>query len=149
MLLGSYLALLRRSQTDLSGALRHVGSAHGDEVDVAALTRVLAEQCEAHVDALEQATDRYDAVDEPPEPRSARFGGPREGPLGLIRDLQDLYVMACECDIAWTLIGQAAQGAHDQELIAVVGRCEGETSQQLAWLRSRMKQAAPQALVVA
>jgi len=30
-----------------------------------------------------------------------------------------------------------------------VASCEGETELQLAWLRTRMKQAAPQALVVA
>ncbi|MDT0530284.1 hypothetical protein RM555_14930 [Micromonospora sp. DSM 115977] len=29
------------------------------------------------------------------------------------------------------------------------GRCEGETAIQLKWLRTRMKAAAPQALVVA
>jgi hypothetical protein len=57
--------------------------------------------------------------------------------------------MAAECDICWTLIGQAAQGARDTELLGVVRRCEGETATQLAWLRTRMKQAAPQALVVA
>jgi hypothetical protein len=56
--------------------------------------------------------------------------------------------MATECDIAWTLVGQAAQGARDQELLDVVNACEGETSTQMLWLQTRMKQAAPQALVV-
>jgi hypothetical protein len=56
--------------------------------------------------------------------------------------------MATECDIAWTLVGQAAQGARDAELFAVVEACEGETAGQLKWLKTRMKQAAPQALVV-
>ena len=57
--------------------------------------------------------------------------------------------MAADCDICWTVIGQAAQGARDNELLEVVRRCEGETAAQLAWLRTRMKQAAPQALIVA
>ena len=70
-------------------------------------------------------------------------------PLGLLRDLHDLYLIACECDIAWTLIGQAAQGARDRELLAVVQTCEAETAIQINWARSRMKEAAPQALVVA
>jgi hypothetical protein len=30
------------------------------------------------------------------------------GGLGLLRDLQDLYLMTTECDITWTMIGQAA-----------------------------------------
>ncbi|MDP9293702.1 MAG: hypothetical protein M3O90_04620, partial [Actinomycetota bacterium] len=75
--------------------------------------------------------------------------GARSGGLGLLRDLHDLYLMATECDLAWTLVGQAAQGARDRELLDVVARCEGETAIQLKWLRTRMKQAAPQALVVA
>jgi hypothetical protein len=51
--------------------------------------------------------------------------------------------------MCWTVVGQAAQGARDEELLAVVRRCEGDTAVQLTWLRTRMKQAAPQALVVA
>ena len=43
--------------------------------------------------------------------------------------------MATECDIAWTLVGQAAQGARDRELLDVVQRCEGETAIQLKWLQ--------------
>jgi hypothetical protein len=50
---------------------------------------------------------------------------------------------------AWPLVGQAAQRLRDQELFEVVRACEGETAIQLKWLRTRMKQAAPQALVVA
>jgi hypothetical protein len=57
--------------------------------------------------------------------------------------------MATECEITWALVGQAAQGARDADLLAVVERCRGETAGQLEWLRTRMKQAAPQALVVA
>ena len=37
----------------------------------------------------------------------------------------------------------------DTDLVEVVKGCEGETATQLKWLKTRMKQAAPQALVVA
>jgi hypothetical protein len=57
--------------------------------------------------------------------------------------------MAAQCDICWTVVGQAACGARDEDLLTVVKRCEGETAIQLKWLRTRMKQAAPQALIVA
>jgi hypothetical protein len=56
--------------------------------------------------------------------------------------------MATECDISWAVVGQAAKGAKDKELVRVVDRCEQDTSRQLLWLKSRMKQAAPQILVV-
>jgi hypothetical protein len=57
--------------------------------------------------------------------------------------------MTAECDICWTVVGQAAQGLRDNELWQVVDQGAAETQIQLAWLRGRMKQAAPQALVVA
>ena len=47
------------------------------------------------------------------------------------------------------VIGQAAQGARDRELLEVVNACEGQTATQIKWLQTRMKQAAPQALLVA
>jgi hypothetical protein len=77
------------------------------------------------------------------------FDEVRQGSLGLLRDLQDLYLMAHFCDITWTMIGQAAQGARDRELLEVVETCEGETATQIKWLKTRMKQAAPQVLLVA
>jgi hypothetical protein len=151
MHLAHYLGLLHRAQLNLAGAFREVASAHADEADVSHLCTKLAAQCDDHAARLEPFAARYgeEAPSESDRLHSELFRGPRSGGLGLLRDLHDLYLMATECDMAWTLVGQAAQGARDRELLAVVGRCEGETAIQLKWLRTRMKEAAPQALVVA
>ncbi len=146
-----YLGLLHRAEVDLAQAFREVAGSHADEPDVEHLCEKLARQCGAHADQLEPFVASYgeEAADEPDRLHSDLFQGTREGGLGLLRDLHDLYLMAAECDISWTLVGQAAQGLRDHDLIAVVKRCKGETAIQLKWLRTRMKQAAPQALVVA
>ena len=151
MHLAHYLGLLHRSQTELADAFREVAAAHRDEADVFHTCERLARQCDRHADELEPFAQRYgeEASDEPERLHSELFQGTRTGGIALLRDLHDLYLMAAECDIAWTLIGQAAQGARDAELLEVVQGCEGETATQLAWLRGRMKEAAPQALVVA
>lgn len=151
MLLAHYLGLLHRSQLDLAKAFHHVGTDHREEPDVFHECRLMASQCENHAEQLKPFVERYgeEADDEPDRLHSELFAGTRSGPLGLLRDLHDLYLMGCECDISWTLIGQAAQGARDSDLLSVVHRCEGQTSIQLLWLTTRMKQAAPQALVVA
>ena len=57
--------------------------------------------------------------------------------------------MAAECDLAWTLLGQAPQGARDAELLRWSIGCEGETAIQLPWLRARMESGPAPALVVA
>jgi hypothetical protein len=146
-----YLGLLHRAQTNLAGAFRETADGHAAEVDVAHLCRTLARQCDAHAERLRPFVDRYGehAPEEPDRLHSEIFRGTRTGGLGLLRDLQDLYLMAAECDITWTVVGQAARGLRDTKLVEVVRGCEGETATQLKWLRTRMKQAAPQALVVA
>ena len=151
MQLAHYLGLLHSSQVDLEKAFREVAAAHTDEADVARQCERLARQCDRHAQLLEPFAARYgeEAEDEPDRLHAELFRGTRTGGLGLLRDLHDLYLLACHCDMAWTLVGQAAQGARDRELLAVVEGCEGETEIQLKWLRTRMKQAAPQALIVA
>jgi hypothetical protein len=151
MHLAHYLGLLHKTQVDLAAAYREVGHGHADEPDVFHICESLARDCDEHAERLEPFADRYgeDAPEEPDRLHAELFAGTRSGPIGLLRDLHDLYLMAAQCDMAWTLIGQAAQGVRDQELLAVVRRCEQETATQMKWLRTRMKQAAPQALVVA
>jgi hypothetical protein len=151
MQLAHYLGLLHRAELALADAFREVAGAHADEADVHHLCGRLAEQCDAHAGRLQPFAARYgeEENDEPERLHSELFKGPPDGPLALLRDLHDLYLMASECDVVWTLIGQAGQGARDDELQQVVQRCEGETAIQLRWLLTRMKQAAPQALVVA
>lgn len=151
MQLAHYLGLLHKAQVDLAAAFREVAEGHADEADVFHICNRLAAECDGHAERLGPFVARYgeDAPEEPDRLHSEIFRGSREGGIGLLRDLQDVYLMAAECDITWTLVGQAAQGARDTDLLAVVQACEGETAIQMQWLRTRMKQAAPQALVVA
>ncbi|NES29069.1 hypothetical protein GCE86_19030 [Micromonospora terminaliae] len=151
MHLAHYLGLLHKAQERLGDAFTEVGKAHAEEPDVFHTCEKLATQCRAHAEKLAPFARRYaeEAPAEPDRLHSELFAGTRTGPIGLLRDLQDLYLMAAECDICWTVVGQAAYGARDEDLLGVVKACEQETAMQLKWLRTRMKQAAPQALVVA
>ena len=151
MHLASYLGLLHLAELKLARAYLAVAEAHGDEPDVETLCRRFADQCTAHADALAPFAERYgeDQPEEPERLHSELFGGTRGGGLGLLRDLHDLYLMATECEVTGTLVAQAAQGARDPGLLEAAERGQEEVSGQLSWLRTRMKQAAPQALVVA
>ena len=129
-----------------------MGEAHPDEPDVRIDCRKVRRSPRAargHVGAGARRRYGDDADHEPERLLSSLFHGPRTGPLGLLRDLHDLYLLATECDISSTLIAQAAQGARDAQLAEIANECQRDVTVQLAWLRSRLKQAAPQALVVA
>lgn len=151
MHLPNYLEHLSRAETDLAEGFRKVAEGHKHEVDVFHASRTLGGQCETHVAKLAPFREKYgkEAADEPERLYGEPFSGTRSGGLGLLRDMQDLYVMASACDIAWTMVGQAAQGARDAELLEVARTCERQTRLQIKWLKSRMKQAAPQSLLVA
>lgn len=152
MKLPVYLALLAESERTLADSFRVVAEAHGDEPDIHFLCLALADQSDEHRAALQPVIERYGEVpddDEPERLHAAGVGKARSGPLGMLRDLQDLYLLASLTDITWTAIKQAGQGLRDQELLDIVAKCDGETSVQLRWLRTRMKHAAPQVLIAA
>jgi hypothetical protein len=151
MQLAHYLGMLHRAEQDFGAGLRHIARAHAAEVDVHHTALLLAAQCDQHVQRLQPFAERYgdEAPAEPDHLYADLFLGPRTGGLGLLRDLHDLYLLASSCDISWTMIGQAAKAARDEPLDATVKACAAETARHLQWLKSRMKTAAPQALVVA
>jgi hypothetical protein len=125
--LASYLGLLHLAELELARAYLAVASDHGHEPDVETLCRRFADQCTASADALAPFAERYgeDKPEEPERLHSELFGGTRGGGLGLLRDLHDLYLMATECEITWTLVAQAAQGARDPDLLATAERGQG------------------------
>ncbi|TDW69369.1 hypothetical protein [Kribbella pratensis] len=151
MHVSTYLGLLRHAEGALADAFDQIGQGHGDEPDVVQLCELLAGKSRAHVEQLQAAVDRYgeDADNEPERLKAAEFGGARSGGVGLLRDLQDLYALGSFVDVTWTVIAQAAQGLRDPDLLQTASACQAETSQQLTWLNTRIKQAAPQALIVA
>jgi hypothetical protein len=146
-----YLGLLRSGEQVLAQSFRLVAEHHGDEPDVHELCLTLAEQCDDHTHRLRPVIARYG---ERPDDEPERFHADavtegRTGPVGLLRDLQDLHLLASLVDVAGTVLRQAALALRDEELLALLEDCHAETANQEAWLLTRMKQAAPQALLIA
>lgn len=151
MHLRTYIGLLDTGERTLAASYRQVADGHIAEADVHHLCHLLARQCDQHVKALAPLVERYgeDPEHEPERLHAEGLSTTRSGGIGLVRDLHDLYLLANYLDIAWTIVGQAGQGARDQEVIDIVARCAGDIATQIKFLRTRVKQAAPQALLVA
>ena len=150
MHLSTYLGLVDTGEQTLAHSFRQVAAGHAQESDVLVLCERFARECDHHRDLLRPVVERYgeDREEEPERLHAEGLDGTRSGGVGLLRDLHDLYLLVSYLDISWTVVGQAAQAVRDRDLLEVVGFCEKETSAHLAWLRTRMKEAAPQALVV-
>lgn len=151
MHLPTYLTMLSSAEQTLAGAHQEVADGHPGDADVRYTCADFASRCTRHAEALTSIINRYEKRRQPEPDRLHPPGlvAARTGPIGLLRDLQDLYQLASLVDITWTLIGQAAAGARDRALLDIVASCHPEITAQLTWLRMRMKAAAPQTLLVA
>ena len=150
--LTTYIGLADHSEKTLADSFRAVAEGHAHVADVFHTCQMLADWSEANREALAPIIERYgeaDDVDEPDRLHAAGLGETRGGEIGLLRDLQDLHVLASLVQTTWTVIAQGAHGLRDRDLLDVAQHANDQTSRQLRWLNTRMKSAAPQALIVA
>ncbi|KRE52540.1 hypothetical protein [Phycicoccus sp. Soil748] len=148
--LATYVGLVDHAEQVLAESLRTVAEAQAKHPDIHFMCETLAKMSDAHREELAPVVERYgeDDASEPERLHAAGLGEARTGPLGLLRDLQDLHVLAHLVLSSWTVIRQGAQGLRDRELLEVAEASAAETRRQIAWLQTRMKVAAPQALIV-
>jgi ferredoxin-nitrate reductase len=145
-----YLGLLREAEHEIADAFKSVADHHGDEPDVFEICQKFAQTSTVHEKAIERFTSIYGEASEHEASRvkNSLFKGPRSGGFGLVRDLHDLFLLVTEAHLGWMILLQAAQAVRDKELIAGCTKLGGETDGQRSWLQTRIKQAAPQALLV-
>ncbi|AOS64781.1 hypothetical protein [Actinoalloteichus hymeniacidonis] len=150
MALAAYLGMVSDAQRSLATALRKLGSAHPSEPDFAHLGAVLAGRIDTVLERLDPLIEHYGARPQS-EPELLRIAGSesgeRSGGVGLLRDLQDAHLLASFVATSWTVVDQAGQALRDRRLLAVVAAGAAETERQLTWLRTRIAQSAPQALL--
>ena len=159
MKLGKAIELVQDAEGELAKELRAVGERHAVEHDLYHLSHTLAKQCAQHLERLAPFAERYgassadDRVAESPglleslRHKSAELLGRSEATgLLLLRDLRNAYLAAQEAEIAWVILKQAAQAARDRELLKTVAGCHEEAELRGKWLRTRIKESAPQVL---
>ncbi|MEN6291660.1 MAG: molybdopterin oxidoreductase family protein, partial [Methanobacterium sp.] len=145
-----YIGLVHQSEQQLEQAFKDVAEHHKEEPDVYSACNLLASWSKIHYENIEKFKDRYfeHKENEPGDLRKEIFHGPRSGGIGLVRDLHDLWLLANESHISWIVLLQAAKSLRDKELESVCDECDQQNRRQMAWILTRIKQAAPQALVV-
>ncbi|GAA4608012.1 hypothetical protein BJY16_006629 [Actinoplanes octamycinicus] len=154
MNLVTYLGLAYHAEQTFADSLRTVGQGHAKHPDVLFTCQALAAMSDEHVERLTPIVQRYGAssgkdVKEPERLHADGLAEVRSGPVGLLRDLQDLHVLGTLVQTTWTVVFQAAQALRDDELIELCEHASGQNSRQLSWLNTRLKAAAPQSLIAA
>ena len=108
----------------------------------------MASWCAEEAESVKPFIAAYhkDGSEDPNGSAKKLFEGPRSGGLGLLRDLHDLWLAANEVRLGYEAVKQAAKALHDQALVEICERSLSKTDRQIAWLRTRIDQAAPQTL---
>ena len=141
MKLGPLLGHLNQLEADLAAALRAAAERHRGEHDVYHQCQTFALAADKRVRRLEPLAKRYDGL-------PAWTSAVGEGSDDLLHELRTLYLRAQEVAITWTMTSQAAKALRDSDLLTVATECQSEVEAQAKWLTTRIKVAAPQAIVL-
>jgi hypothetical protein len=138
---------LHEAEQRLAALFRLLAERRADEHDLSHLSRFLAGQSDAHIEALEAYAKRRGTL--LGSDGATASSGPAEPELGLLADLRLLYEAAQRCLIDQAIVRQGALATRDAELLDAVTAWSAETDIQSKWLKTRIKTAAPQILAIA
>ena len=150
MLIPVYLAQLREKERQLAETFLAVAHRHVNDAGVRDVGKQLADWSLGHAAVLDELGQRYGkpALAEVDHLHKVLFKGPRLGGIGLLRDLQDLSILAGSTRTLWTIVMQAALESKDEALAETCASIGDQTDRQLAWLCTQIKHTAPQVLLV-
>jgi hypothetical protein len=157
MKLGLATEEVERAEIELAEQLMTLARRHLFESDVYHLGMARAKVCAEHLSQLDPLLAKYQAtaVEDAHKPdfldnlgRDISLSGERTAPtsLMLLRDLRDTYEVAHHTEISWIMLQQAAKAGRDSELLAVALTGAEQTEQTWKWLRTKIKEATPEAL---
>ena len=148
--IADYIGLLDLSEQRLVKGFDQVRATHPDEPDIGPMCMKFAAWSRTASEELQVFAARYGErrEGEPERLDEALLKQRKQGGFDLLRDLHDLWLMVNESLISVTVLEQAAQALRDTELQEVLGRIQDRNERQRTWLMTRIRQAAPQTLVV-
>jgi hypothetical protein len=160
--IGRTLQELYRAEEQLADEYVKVGERLAAEHDVWYECKEFAKQCHRHAEAIRPFAELHGQQLAPADDStvgetttaalrhkvSEALGRRPESGLLLLHSLKQLYLQAQEVSWHWIVAGQLAQATRNGDFLSLVDELHRETLTQVKWLKTQVKQASPQALVV-
>ncbi|MCU1587848.1 MAG: hypothetical protein JWN31_1341 [Frankiales bacterium] len=152
------LRQVHEGEADLEKHLHVVADRHRTDHEVRHVAVDLARWSLQNRQALSALAARYGSeLSTDQEPQAPALSGIREKTaellgrrpetgLLLLHDLRELYLLASGNSVLWTMLGQAAQAAQDEQLLSVVTECHERTERQTKWCNGMIKVLSQQVL---
>lgn len=161
--IGTLLRELHNAETEMANAYRAVAERQSADHGTYYPCQTLAPQCDQHAEQIRAWGERFQMTIPAPKHSAALttmvdgmrhksselIGRHPVSGLLLLRDLRELYMKAEAVNINWVMLGQAARALRDHDLLTGVTALHQQTVTQSKWVKTRIKNAAPQILVVA
>lgn len=148
--LADYIGLLVTNEDRLILGWEKLRNAHPMTPDIGMQSMLFTTWSSENAAAIRPHAIRYGGQrDGGPEASDKAFsiGRPQSG-FGLLRDLQDLWLMVNESTVSVAVLIQGARALDDRELEKDLRAVESRNERQRTWLLTRIRQAAPQTLAV-
>jgi predicted molibdopterin-dependent oxidoreductase YjgC len=148
--LADYIGLLVASEECLLRGWEKLRKAHPDTPDIGQQSALFMAWTSENVASMRLYAKKYGErrEGEPEALADALEIGRPDGGFGLMRDLQDLWLVVNESYVSTAALVQGSCALGDRELEKVLRAIESRNERQRTWLFSRIRQAAPQALIV-
>jgi len=148
--IADYLGLLQLSEQRLVRAFEQVRHTHPDEPDLGTMCQQFEQWSSQAARSLDPFVARYgERVEgEPERLDEALLVQRKPNAFDLLRDLHDLWLLVNESLISVDVMEQAANALRDKALVEAIQQIRDRNKRQGDWLRTRIRQAAPQVLVV-
>jgi hypothetical protein len=145
------LRQVHQSETELGRQLAALVDRHRSDADAVPVGQLLGGWTARHVRRIAETAEGLElgpadgladaSAGEPARP------GPDSG-TALLADLRRVHLAAAGASVDWVVLGQAAQAARDEGLLALVQECHPETLRTQRWALARIKESAPQLITV-
>lgn len=150
MQIAAYVGLTIESEAVLQAAYVNVSTHHKRDAGIHDGCRRAVHFSELRLNAAKDLRKKFSATSshDPKLLSNALFHGLRVGGLGLVRDLHDLSLLANQSLLYWTGLSQACKALHDEAAVTICQECIDALQLQTSWLKTELKDAAPQALTI-
>jgi hypothetical protein len=149
--IANYLGLAENAEKTLTEAFLKISKQHTFEPDVVEMCEKFGHWSQQHLTAIEKllAEFKKEKDDEPEEIFDSVFPKPRIGAFGLLRDLHALSIVVHEAQMCWIVLLQASRALRNAEMEEICLEFGQHFKKETMWLLTKIKNAAPQVLVVA
>lgn len=159
MKLDKGVELVVDAEEDLAEQLSRLAGRHATEHDVYHLGNQMAARCREHLEQLAPFTEELGASS--PDTAAGESGDARRAMrrmvaaaagrseitgMVLLMDLREAYLTAQRTEVTWVILQQASAAARHQPLHELAMSGVEETAGTAKWLRTRLKETAPQVL---